>query len=139
MNYATLLALLAVMAFAFPFVVRLAQNVGVPRSYGIVVTLALAIFFSTWGYLRWRLGRTGEADSSSGLEPLPSEPYRSEMFFSKGVFRGESLLAEGRRAEALEVYRHYRDILYKQGQDTDELDKIILQLERDQPWLVKEA
>lgn len=64
MNYATLLALLATMAFALPFLVRLGQNAGVPRVTGIILTLAIIVFLGTWLWLRWRIAQGEEADSS---------------------------------------------------------------------------
>jgi len=42
-NFASLIALLAALAFSLPFVVRLAEMFGVDRSFGIFVTLATAI------------------------------------------------------------------------------------------------
>ncbi len=76
MNYATLLALLATMAFALPFLVRLGQNAGVPRVTGIIITLALIVFFGTWMWLRWRITQPEEADS--GLAISSELPARNQ-------------------------------------------------------------
>jgi hypothetical protein len=109
-SYAALLSLLAALAFALPFLVRLAEHAGVPRSYGIAVTLAVLIFLSVYAWLYWRL-----RDDEAGGEALPSEPYVPGVFFQDGVFRGELLLAEGKTEEALAVYRDYQAILERQG------------------------
>lgn len=130
-SYATLLALLAALAFVFPFVVRLAENTGVPRSYSIVFTLALSLVLGTYLWLRWRL-RDEEADLyDTDVEPgvLPAEPYVPDFFFQDGVFQGEALLLKGHREAALKLYEAYYALLSRQGQDASHLDKTIKELQ----------
>ena len=126
MNYAGLLALAAALSFTLPFVVGVAERAGLPRSYGISVTLALVVFFAMWLYIRWR--QKNPEDVLPDVTHLPNEPY-VDIFFLDGVFQGERLLEQGRDAEALQVYRAYRNVLLRQGQTTGELDKKVLHLE----------
>jgi hypothetical protein len=129
MNYAALLALLSAMSFALPFLVRVAERLGVPRSYGSVVTLAGALFFALWAYLRWRQ-RADQYNRKmhDSQDHLPDEPYVPDIFFENGVFKGTILLSQGHTKEALHLYETYRDILQRQGHATDELDDMILRL-----------
>ena len=133
MSYAALLALLAALAFVLPFLARLAENIGFSRSYGILATLALGLVALSYAWLRWRL-RQDDAAQPSGLEPgaLPSEPYVPGFLFEDGVFRGEQLLEQGQRQDALRVYRAYQAILNRQGQAQPEVDAVVAELEEDQ-------
>ncbi|MEZ4607135.1 MAG: hypothetical protein R2865_10165 [Deinococcales bacterium] len=86
MNYAALLALLAALAFTFPFLVRLAEQVNIPRSYSIVVTLAVTLFLALYIFVRdrviWRqkleeqIGQGEEARASPPIPPLPRRTPR---------------------------------------------------------------
>lgn len=127
MSYAALLALLSALAFALPFLVRLAQAAGIPRSSGIALTLAFITVASTYLWLRWRLR---DQDALDALEPgvLPSEPYVPGFFFEGGAFRGERLRRQGRTREALAVYRAYQAILERQGQRQADIDAVVLEL-----------
>jgi len=130
-SYATLLALLAALAFALPFMARLAERLGLARSQGIFVTLALSLVAATYGWLRWRLRyEDSEVALMNDLEPgvLPEEPYIPEFFFQDGVFQGERLIAQGHDDAALKMYEAYRALLKRQGQTTDEVDKMIVHL-----------
>ncbi len=132
MSYAALLALLAALAFGLPFLVSLAENVGFPRSYGILATLALTVVASSYAWLRWRL-RDQDEPLEPPLEPgvLPTEPYIPGFFFAGGVFRGEQFLAQGQKQEALQIYRAYQAILKRQGQRQTEIDLMVSELEQD--------
>lgn len=134
MNYAALLALLSALSFALPFLVRVAEHLGIPRSQSSVVTLAVALFFALWAYLRWRQ----QAEAHNRLreqagERLPSEPYVPDIFFENGVFKGTLLLNKGHTQAALQLYETYRDILQRQGHATDALDATILRLQAELP------
>lgn len=128
MSYAALLALLSALAFALPFLVRLAEGAGIPRSYGIAVTLAVITVAATYLWLRWRLR---DQDALDALEPgvLPSEPYVPGFFFEGGTFRGERLRQQGQPREALAVYRAYQAILERQGQRRADIDAVVLELQ----------
>ena len=131
MSYATLLALLAALAFTLPFLARLAERLGLARSQGIFLTLALSLVVATYAWLRWRLrDEDAEAALRAELEPgvLPEEPYIPDFFFQDGVFQGERLIAQGHHDAALKMYEAYRALLKRQGQTTDEVDKMIVHL-----------
>ena len=126
MSYASLLTLLAGLAFTLPFLVRLAERAGVARSSSIVVTLALIIVLLSYAWLRWYL-RDQDVEVVTGLEPgvLPSEPFVPDFFFQDGVFQGERLLAEGHFEAALKMFEAYRSVLARQGRSTGEVDEKI--------------
>ena len=131
MSYASLLTLLAALAFALPFLARLGENIGIPRSYAVASTLALGIFFMTFAWLRWRLrdqAEVGRADTRPGV--LPQETFVPDFFFHDGVFQGERLIEEGHQDAALKMYEAYRAVLVRQGHTTQEVDAMILKLER---------
>lgn len=132
LSYATLLALLAALAFGLPFLVTLAEHVGIPRSYGIAVTLALALVVSVYAWLRWQL-RDQDQGEAPPAEPgvLPTEPYVPGFFYHQGIFRGETLLAQGQREEALQVYRAYQAILERQGEAREDVAAVIRRLEQE--------
>ena len=131
MSYASLLSLLAVLSFGLPFLARLAERVGVPRSYSVVLSLALGIFAGTYAWLRWYLRDQDVAVATEDMEPgvLPEETYIPEFFFHEGEFQGDRLLAQGHRDAALKMYEAYRALLARQGHTTAEVDKMIRQLE----------
>jgi hypothetical protein len=135
MNYAALLALLSALSFTLPFLVRMAERLGIPRSYSSVVTLAGALFVALWAYLRWRqrADQYNRKMRESQNEYLPDEPYVPDIFFEDGVFKGTILLAQGYTQEALQLYQTYRDILQRQGHATDELDEMIVRLSASKP------
>lgn len=131
MSYAGLLTLLAALAFALPFLARLGENIGIPRSYAVASTLALGVFFMTFAWLRWRL-RDQDVSDQAEARPgvLPQETFVPDFFFHNGVFQGERLIAEGHQDAALKMYEAYRAVLVRQGHTTQEVDEMILKLER---------
>ncbi len=129
MSYASLLTLLAALAFALPFLARLGENVGIPRSYAVALSVALGIFLVAFAWLRWRLrdqDETGLEDARPGV--LPQETFVPDFFFHDGVFQGERLVREGHQDAALKMYEAYRAVLVRQGQTTQEVDEMILKL-----------
>ena len=135
LNYAALLALLALVSFSMPFLVSLAENAGVPRSYSIILSLTLALWVGLYLYIRWQQGRLPKAPIRP--DSLPDEPY-VEVFFRNGVFQGQWLLEQGETEAALAVYRAYQAILLRHGhagtsgetQDTLALRQTIVDLEK---------
>lgn len=131
MSYASLLTLLAALAFALPFLARLGENIGISRSYAIVLSIGVGIFLVVFAWLRWRLrdqDTVQAADAPPGV--LPQETFVPDFFFHNGVFQGERLIREGHRDAALKMYEAYRAVLVRQGQTTHDVDEMILQLER---------
>ena len=133
MSYASLLTLLAALAFALPFLARLGENIGIPRSYAVASTLALGVFFVTFAWLRWRLRDQDEWQASTQPGVLPQETFVPAFFFHDGVFQGERLIQEGHQDAALKMYEAYRAVLVRQGHTTQEVDAMILKLERGRP------
>jgi hypothetical protein len=75
MNYATLLALLALLSFTLPLLVQLGEKAGVPRNSGIAVTLLFVLFLAAWLLLRRPLKKqaeNGESESLSNTEVVES-------------------------------------------------------------------
>lgn len=132
LNYAALLALLALASFSMPFLVGLAENSGVPRSYSILLSLTLAVLLGLYLYVRWQQGRLPKVKLKP--EGLPDEPY-VEVFFRNGTFQGQWLVEQGETEAALAVYKAYRAILIRHGASadpglTDELSQTIVDLEK---------
>jgi Ca2+/H+ antiporter len=67
MNYATLLALLALLSFTLPLLVQLGEKAGVSRNSGIAVTLLFVIFLAAWLILRRPLKKQAENGESESL------------------------------------------------------------------------
>jgi Ca2+/H+ antiporter len=70
MNYATLLALLALLSFTLPLLVQLGEKAGVSRNSGIAVTLLFVIFLAAWLFLRRPLKKQSENGNTEGTSDL---------------------------------------------------------------------
>jgi hypothetical protein len=113
MNYAALLALLAALAFAAPFLVNLASLLGIPRALGIVTTLAGALFLLGWLLVRERVERQQRLEARiatlhSRRSRTPGDP---ESYFLAGEHLGDLLVQVGRPREALRVFEAYNRLL----------------------------
>lgn len=113
MNYAALLALLAALAFAAPFLVNLAALLGIPRALGIVTTLAGAIFLLGWLLVRERVERQQRLETRiSLLQARRSRaPHDPDSYFLAGEHLGDLLIEVGRPREALRVFEAYGRLL----------------------------
>jgi hypothetical protein len=78
MNYATLLALLAVLSFTLPLLVQLGETAGVPRNSGIAVTLLFVLFLAAWLLLRRPLKKQAENGESESPEHTQVTESRTE-------------------------------------------------------------
>lgn len=124
MNYAALLALLAALAFVLPFLVNLAEGLGVPRGFSIMTTLAAAVFLVAWGVVRERVTRRQE------LEERIAEVQRKcrassgdpAAFLSRGEHLGDLLIEVGRPREALRVFDAYRRALLAAERSTHDIE-----------------
>lgn len=109
MNYAATLAVLVVLAFSFPLMVRLGTEIGLSEAYsaatlGALVTLALATYL-----VRWQVGRhraTLERLNAARAQVL-ADPENPRAYFVGGEHLGVILLRLGRRREAAEVIDRY--------------------------------
>ncbi|WP_027481056.1 hypothetical protein [Deinococcus pimensis] len=109
MNYAATLAVLMLLAFFFPLLVRLSTTYGVERSTTITTTLVLASFwFAVWG-IRARVAthRTQLELLATARAQIESEPNNPRAFFADGEHVGLLLLRLGRRREASEMIDRY--------------------------------
>lgn len=113
MNYAALLALLAALAFAAPFLVNLAALLGIPRALGIVSTLAGAIFLLGWLIVRERVLRQQRLETRIGLLQARRSraPHDPDSYFLAGEHLGDLLIEVGRPREALRVFEAYERLL----------------------------
>ncbi|MEZ4630897.1 MAG: hypothetical protein R2880_09350 [Deinococcales bacterium] len=143
MNYAALLALLAALAFTFPFLVRLAEQVNIPRSYSIVVTLAVTLFLALYIFVRDRVIWRQKLEEQIGfmekrLEPTPQ--YHHYLDERQGEFDhlGDLYLALGDKPKALAAFKaylaldppaasHHQHITHAQEQ----IEKLSTNLERE--------
>ena len=112
-NFASLIALLAALAFSLPFVVRLAEKLGVDRSFGIVVTLAAALVALAFVLIRNRLKHkerivTRIAQIQQQIDKSPSDltaySYQSDHL-------ADLHLTLGQNQEALDVFQAYLKLL----------------------------
>lgn len=115
MNYAALLALLAALAFGLPFLVNLASQLGLARGYGIVSTLAGALFLLGWLVVHERVVRHQhlEARISALQARLSRAPHDPESYFLAGEHLGDLLAQVGRPREALRVFEAYERLLQR--------------------------
>ena len=136
MNYAALLALLAALAFTAPFLVNIAALLGLPRSLGMVMTLAGATFLLGWRVVRERVRRREQLEARIGtlkarLNRAPGDP---ESYFLAGEHLGDLLAQAGRPREALRVFETYDRALRRTGADEAErqaTETVITSLRRE--------
>lgn len=137
-NFASLIALLAALAFSLPFVVRLAEKLGIDRSFGIVVTLATALVALAFVVIRNRLrhkerivSRIAQIQTQIDKKPsdVASYSYQSDHL-------ADLYLTLGQRTEALAAFQDYLKVLEGslKADDTSEhlkeKDRVILAIER---------
>jgi hypothetical protein len=115
MNYAALLALLAALAFGLPFLVNLGSQLGLPRGYGMVTTLAGALFLLGWLLVRERIERQQQLEGRiSALKARRDRaPHDPESYFLAGEHLGDLLAQAGRPREALRVFEAYSRLLQR--------------------------
>jgi hypothetical protein len=108
MNYAALLALLAVLAFSFPVLARLAERQGVPAAGALLATLFGALFLLGWLLIRERVMRyrVATAKIERLRERVAAAPDSPASYVLESEHLGDLLARTGRRREALEVFGH---------------------------------
>lgn len=119
MNYAALIALLAALAFTFPFLVNLAEELGVPRGFSIMTTVAAAIFLIAWGVVRSRVERRQILEERIAAIHTKRRAASGDpaAFLSYGEHLGDLLIEVGRPREALRVFEAYKRVLERAGRD----------------------
>ncbi len=136
MNYAALLALLAALAFAAPFLVNLASSLGLPRALGIVTTLVGGLFLLGWLLVRERVERQQglEARIATLQTRRDRAPRDPESYFLAGEHLGDLLAQVGRPREALRVFEAYNRLLQGAADRENErqvTDRVIAGLRRE--------
>ncbi len=136
MNYAALLALLAALAFAAPFLVNLASQLGLPRALGIVTTLVGAIFLLGWLLVRERVERQQRLEEriatlKTRRSRAPDDP---DSYFLAGEHLGDLLVQVGRPREALRIFEAYDRLLVRsptRERERAATEKVITQLRQE--------
>lgn len=124
-NFASLIALLAALAFSLPFVVRLAEMFGIDRSFGIFVTLATMIVALAFVVVRNRvrhkeriLARIAQIKTQIEKKPqeLTSYSYQSDHL-------ADLYLTLGKNQEALVAFREYLAVLEPLVESTESTEE----------------
>jgi hypothetical protein len=130
MNYASLIAVLAALAFTLPFLANLATMFGIARGTSIVTTLAAAIFVTAWIVIRQRAQHHSAIEER--IEAISRQraasPHDPHSFYLYGDHQGDLLLTVGRPADALEAFEAHHRIAHRAGHDTQKLERTIARL-----------
>ncbi|MFN8510307.1 MAG: hypothetical protein U0Z75_07070 [Deinococcaceae bacterium] len=112
MNYAAILAVLMVLSFAFPSLVKLGGNLGFHTSSVFVTGIVLGIFVCAWYAVRRAVvrHRNRMARINNIKARIVETPYDPKMYFDSGEHLGTLLLKVGRRREAKRVFKMYAQI-----------------------------
>ncbi|MDQ3458039.1 MAG: hypothetical protein M3498_01845 [Deinococcota bacterium] len=134
MNYAALLALLVLLSFSLPLLVRLAEAAGVPRGLGVVTTLVIACFFLGWVIIRWRVRKrlAVETRIAQVVKAKAERPDDLSAFYSGGEHVGDLLLALGREREALAEYEAHLLVAKRTQQDGGSIRRTVARLKGEQ-------
>lgn len=136
MTYASLLALLAALAFTLPLIAQLAGLAGAPRHVSIGVTLLLTAAGFLWVLLtRSKEGPSDEQMAQQKLDQISEQrhirPHDPQAFFVNGEFQGDLLRKHGRNAEALAAIETYRLLAPLSEQEQQQLSRVSEQLRRE--------
>ncbi|AFZ67388.1 hypothetical protein [Deinococcus peraridilitoris] len=112
MNYAATLAVLMVLAFVFPLLVRLAADYGVARSTTTTTLFVLAAFGFAVASIRARVTthRSQLERLATVKKQIEQDPFNPRAFFVEGEHVGAVLLQLGRRREASEMIDRYAQL-----------------------------
>ncbi len=132
-NFASLIALLAALAFSLPFLVRLAEKFGIDRSFSILVTLATAIVALAFVVVRNRLRHKErilariaqiEAQIEDAPEKAASYSYQSDHL-------ADLYLTLGQKQKAVDAFERYLQIVEdQQVEEKREKERVIIAIER---------
>jgi len=116
-NYAALLALMVALTFSFPFLVRLAEKVNIPRSYSMVATLVITLVVLLYRFIRKRViwqqyfeEQVSFIESQLAQRPQDYEAFfdvREQSFDSLGSHLADIYLNLGKKEYALKVLKRY--------------------------------
>ena len=112
MNYAATLAVLMVLAFVFPLLVRFAADYGLARSTSTTTLLVLAAFGFALTAIRAQVAshRQRLERLLTARRQVEGDPLNPRAFFVDGEHLGLLLLRLGRRREASEMIDRYAQL-----------------------------
>ena len=133
MNYASLIALLATLAFSLPFLGKLAQRSGIPRGFSMVTTLAIGIFALSWLLVRGRIKRYESLQEQIGFiqNQVHKNPKDPTAYYFSEQHLGDLLLACGDKAAAFEVFTTYKQLTQATENDVSRVTHIIEKLKQE--------
>lgn len=110
MNYAAVLAVLMVLAFAFPMLVRIASYWDVPRSSAVITGLLCTILGIAWWWIQAQVLQHREVLKriEQARQRVSVAPQDHQAYFIQNEHLGDLLLRAGKRREAIEVFEAYR-------------------------------
>ncbi|WP_043817020.1 hypothetical protein [Deinococcus maricopensis] len=109
MNYAATLAVLVILSFFFPLVVRIANEYGVPETVITIAVLAALTFLVSSGIIRWRVGRhrTDLERLDTARAQVLMDPEDPRAYYVDGEHLAQMLLKLDRRREAAQIVDRY--------------------------------
>ncbi|MFC6590641.1 hypothetical protein ACFP81_00365 [Deinococcus lacus] len=109
MNYAATLAVMAVLAFGFPLLVKLGTELGLPAVYASALLWSLVVFCVTVWTVRWQVARHSQRVTllTAARAQVAAQPQNPEAYFLEGRHLASRLLDVGRPREAAEVIDRY--------------------------------
>ncbi len=133
MSYAALLALLLVLSFSIPFLVRLVERLGVPPGLGVVTTFVTVVFILGWIVIRWRVNKRLAVEERIAQVVLrrAEHPDDTDAFYSEGEHVGDLLLSLGRYREALAEFEAHALVAERAGEDCAQLQALAAKIKRD--------
>lgn len=130
MNYAALLVVLLALAFAFPALVRLARDQGIPQGASIAAAVCGAAFVLAWHLIRQRVKH--DRDTREKIDRIRAQvsatPTDPRAYFADGEHLGDLLIRLKHHDEALEVFEQYLALEQSQGRQLPKLEQRILRL-----------
>lgn len=111
-NYAATLAVLMVLAFVFPLLVRFAADHGLARSTATTALVVLTAFGFAVTAIRARVAnhRLALEQLGAARAQIERDPHDPHAFFVNGDHVGAVLLRLGRRREANEMIDRYAQL-----------------------------
>lgn len=130
MNYAALLAVLVVLTFAFPAMVRFTRAQGIEQGWAIAATICGAVFVLAWYFIRERVQRdrvTREKVDQIRAQ-IAEHPDDSKAFFLNGEHIGDLLVKLRRHEEAVAIFGQYLALERNQGRTLPKLEARVARL-----------
>jgi hypothetical protein len=133
MSYAALLALLLVLSFSIPFLVRLGERLGVPPGLGVVTAFVTVVFILGWIVIRWRVKKRLAIEERIAEVVLrrAERPDATAAFYSEGEHVGDLLLSLGRYREALAEYEAHILVAERAGEDCTRMQAVAEKVKQD--------